>query len=166
MTFPTIHIRKRFFAAIMFAALGLFLFACHHENAPEVMEEEPPPMAPQPTLMDTVIGTHTGTAHYVKWNVQTGEIFVDSTYDISIEIKRSSPQYVVAIGYGAPPYAFSMPENSTETAFHSGQTPVGSHGWSLDIWINLVDRTIKTKSLNIGNPPGPIHSMLEATYTL
>lgn len=127
-------------------------FACQHEPAPFI--QEPPPIIqdPPPTLLDSVIGIHDGTCHYLDKNLPTGTINVDTTYESTIEIIRIDADKVIAKGCGAPPYAFSMPAESSETEFYSQQTNSNSQNFTFKIWINLQDRTIRTHSLHSGWP--------------
>lgn len=159
------NIRSLLIIGLFITNVGFF-FACEQKQSPiDMVDEEPPPVEPQPTLLDSVLGTHSGTCHYIHKNVETGEVYTDTTYDSSVEIIRTSPEYVRSIGCGAPLYSFSMPEGSTKTEFYSAQTAANAHGYSFKIWINLTDRTIKTQSEYVGNPIGPYRKINEGMFT-
>lgn len=98
------------------------------------------------SLLDEVIGTHSGTCHYVYKNLATGETYVDSTYDSTVEIIRVDSLRIRATGCAAPLYSFSMPIGSTETEFFSQQVVANQQEYVLSIKINLSDRTITTSS--------------------
>lgn len=139
--------------------LGWNFFGCQHESLstiqdvpPTIQDTLPVVQDTLPTLLDSVVGIHDGTCHFLDKDLPTGTINVDTTYESTIEIIRIDADKVIAKGCGAPLYAFSMPAGSSETEFYSQQTSANSQNYTFEIWINLLDRTIRTHSLHSGWP--------------
>ena len=138
MKFSTFLFRNRnvpFFLSMLIVTL-IFLSCKKEKDAAQERD----------SILDEVIGTHSGTCHYVYKNLATGETYVDSTYDSTVEIIRNDAETIRATGCAAPLYSFSMPIGSTKTEFFSQQTVANQQEYVLSIKINLLDRTITTSS--------------------
>lgn len=154
-SFPTVKLGTLLWLSGLSLIL-LWCFACKDEASPEIVE---PPVV---SLLDSVIGVHDGSCHFIDKNLATGVVYADTTYDSALEIVRINSELVQATGCGAPQFSFVMPDTSTSLMFYGQST---YQGYSGSITIDLSIRTITTSGNSYGtNLPSPYRKEWSGKY--
>lgn len=86
------------------------------------------------TLMDSLLGTFTGTCYYASTNFTTGQTIRDTTNNASFTVKRVNANAIFFDGCGAPPVnIYGLPKNTPTNQTFSQSGWFGSISWSVTI---------------------------------